>query len=724
MDKILTALSDFGIDISNIIVDGQIHRYHSSIGGSGKRNKNGWVVVKEHQNKYWCNFGCWHRGENGRASSDGESGLRDNSEVWALLAELQKAETEKVRLEGIEISSAFLSQCEPSIGDHDYLKRKKVSPYGIYQQGDLLVVPVFWHDGTITSYQTIAGTGTKSFMYGGAVGGGCYPIKGTEGVICVCEGFATGATISQATGYKTLVAFNAGNLGKVAKSAIEKFPNANILICADNDHAKKDNVGLRTGRQVALELGIDVVWPEGIDGSDFNDMADEIDISSVSDIIVRGRVIEIYKSKERKHQVYADPPGILKDIQDYYNATAIKPQPLFGLATGLILGSVVLGRRYHTGQMQNYTSQYFLLVAKSGTGKDHPKSIVRKLLKKASLSWMERAGGYTASNTLMKSLQRQPLQVSFFEEIGQKLSEASGNSRSMASGVFRQMLDIWSSCHSITVGDEYSDGTVPTVEKPALTTVGITTPRELYKAVNESLIEQGFINRLMPFISDEGRKASKLVLNNGDDSDVQAIEDRIVAWLNDIWPRFNGSIGSLCDAGEDYLRDPEPGSDVEIPFTQDAIDFLNLVEEDVVMLADSLEKCGLDDLLSRSREHTMRNGLIAAIMSGCTQVDLEHVQWAYSLVSASWETFIEMIKRNVSGSDFEEYKLDALTALRLAGEKGIKPSVMPKTTPFSRWTKKEREEILNDLADSGLADKIRVRTGKRGPGAEVWVALK
>jgi len=722
MDKILNALSDFGLSVSSPIVDGNIHRCHSN--SKNKRNNAGWYSIKEHNSKFYGVYGCWHRGENGRASSDGESGLRNNSEVWALLTELQKVETEKVRLEGIEISSAFLSQCGPSSGDHDYLKRKKVSPCGLYQKGDLLVVPVFWHDGTITSYQTIASTGTKSFMYGGAVGGGCYPIKGTDGVICVCEGFATGATINQATGYKTLVAFNAGNLGKVAKYAIEKFPNANILICADNDHAKEDNVGLKKGRQAALELGLDVVWPEGIDGSDFNDMADEIDISSVSDIIVRGRVIEIYKSKKRKQQVYADPPGILKDIQDYYNATAIKPQPLFGLATGLILGSVVLGRRYHTGQMQNYTSQYFLLVAKSGTGKDHPKSIVRKLLKKSCLSWMERAGGYTASNTLMKSLQRQPLQVSFFEEIGQKLSEASGNSRSMASGVFRQMLDIWSSCHSMTVGDEYSDGTVPTVEKPALTTVGITTPRELYKAVNESLIEQGFVNRLMPFISEEGRKASKLVLNNGDGADIQAMEDRIVKWIQNHWPMFSSELGCLLEPDEDFLKNPSPEGETEIPFTHAAIDYLNLVEEDVVMLADSLEKCGLDDLLSRSREHAMRNGLIAAVMSGCTQVDLEHVQWAYSLVSASYETFIEMIKRNVSGSDFEEYKLDALMALRLAGEKGIKPAVMPKTTPFSRWTKKEREEILNDLADSELADKIRVRTGKRGPGAEVWVALK
>lgn len=75
-----------------------------------------------------------------------------------------------------------------------------------------------------------------------------------------------------------------------------------------------------------------------------------------------------------------NPPGLLKDIAEFYNSTAVKPQPLFAIATGLILGSILFGRRYNTGDYENYyTSLYFLIVAKSGTGKDHVKKIVRSI---------------------------------------------------------------------------------------------------------------------------------------------------------------------------------------------------------------------------------------------------------------------------------------------------------------------------------------------------------
>ena len=55
-------------------------------------------------------------------------------------------------------------------------------------------------------------------------------------VLLVAEGYATAATLYEATGLPVAVAFDAGNLEPVAKALREKFPNAAITICADNDH--------------------------------------------------------------------------------------------------------------------------------------------------------------------------------------------------------------------------------------------------------------------------------------------------------------------------------------------------------------------------------------------------------------------------------------------------------------------------------------------------------
>ena len=60
----------------------------------------------------------------------------------------------------------------------------------------------------------------------------------------VCEGYATGATIHEASGKAVAIAFDEGNLLLVAQSLQKKLPNIQIVIAADNDiKADQPNVG-------------------------------------------------------------------------------------------------------------------------------------------------------------------------------------------------------------------------------------------------------------------------------------------------------------------------------------------------------------------------------------------------------------------------------------------------------------------------------------------------
>ena len=52
----------------------------------------------------------------------------------------------------------------------------------------------------------------------------------------VCEGYATGASIHEATGYCVHVAFNAGNLISVAKTIRQQHSESKIFIAADDDY--------------------------------------------------------------------------------------------------------------------------------------------------------------------------------------------------------------------------------------------------------------------------------------------------------------------------------------------------------------------------------------------------------------------------------------------------------------------------------------------------------
>ena len=704
METIKRDMADFGLVFGDLISDGQIHRCKST--AKSKKNQDGWYVVKEFNGKFYGNYGCWIRGESRNSSGQGTV---NNLKIWEELKQIQEYEREEREKQGKIKAQHFITECVPA-AEHPYLSVKKIKPYGILQNKEQLIIPCWNKNKEITSYQTIDKNGKKKFMYGGLVGGSCFPIIGSEQLTCVCEGLATGASIAEATGFKVLIAFNAGNLGKVADQVI-----GNVLICADNDWTKKQNTGVET----AKNLGYNYVFPTEIKGSDFNDMASEQGLEAVRDAIIKGRVVEKYEEKDKEKIEIPLPTGILKDIAGYYNQTAIKPQPLFAVATGLMYGSVILGRRYKT-DFDNYTSNYFLLIAKSGTGKDHPKTVIRRLLSASNLAWLERGGGFTAANTVVKSLGKQPLQISFFEEIGQKLCEAANHGRSNASGMFRQLLDVWSSCHSAVVGDEFSDGTVPRAKKPALTIVGLTTPREFFdKAVNESLIEQGFINRLLPFISNEERTVTKLIKKKN-----QPLLDKITAWTHKHLP-VGGEKDELrnyiTDPGDEYKQDPEKGELINIPFTNEAVDFLNECEKTVLKMSDELEKRFLEDMPSRMREITMRISLIYCLMNDCERINTDHTKWSWQLIKVLYDRYIANVKKHLSGSDYEKMKMEALKALR---KKPVKPRDMPKTKPFSKWDKKTRTEILLELQDAELVDQTKIKTGKRGAGTLMWTAVK
>jgi putative DNA primase/helicase len=74
-----------------------------------------------------------------------------------------------------------------------------------------LLVPVHVKD-KLTSLQFIEEDGTKRFLSGGEIKGGCCILGSPAEVICIAGGYATGCTIHEATGHAVVVAFNAGNL--------------------------------------------------------------------------------------------------------------------------------------------------------------------------------------------------------------------------------------------------------------------------------------------------------------------------------------------------------------------------------------------------------------------------------------------------------------------------------------------------------------------------------
>lgn len=174
-------------------------------------------------------------------------------------------------------------------GESDYLKRKGVGAHGVRfspSGNGTLAVPML-RDGRIVGLQIIRGKdrGNKLekqyWPRGMDKVGACHLIGGApRDVALVAEGYATGASLFEATALPTLVAFDAGSLMPVVAGLRKKHPRLKILICADDDYLTPGNPGVDAARLAATAH--DAAWlaPEFAEerpttkkgATDFNDL--------------------------------------------------------------------------------------------------------------------------------------------------------------------------------------------------------------------------------------------------------------------------------------------------------------------------------------------------------------------------------------------------------------------------------------------------------------------
>ena len=91
--------------------------------------------------------------------------------------------------------SGTVAATMPAREDHPYLAAKGVLPNGIRQDGDCIDHSDAVYRCGLYSLQFIARDGRKTFLAGGRVIGCHFYIGSPKDVICIVEGFATGASV-------------------------------------------------------------------------------------------------------------------------------------------------------------------------------------------------------------------------------------------------------------------------------------------------------------------------------------------------------------------------------------------------------------------------------------------------------------------------------------------------------------------------------------------------
>jgi phage/plasmid primase-like uncharacterized protein len=272
---------------ANIIADGKIHRFSSN----GKRHDDaGWYSY--HDGKIPAGaFGCW-RGdisEKWRADIGRQLTHEEERAHKAFMASLHKeAEEEKARLQAAARKRADLiwRKAKPALDGHPYLALSGVKSHGLRHRFGSLVLPLRDIEGTLHNLQFISPSGQKMFLKGGRVGGCFLMIGNPDGVPKIAEGYATAASIHEASGEAVAAAMCSGNVLPIAKALRAKFPDAKLIFCADDDIETKGNPGLRDARAAAIAVGGLVAVPDfgpnrPENATDFNDLHQHAGLDAV-----------------------------------------------------------------------------------------------------------------------------------------------------------------------------------------------------------------------------------------------------------------------------------------------------------------------------------------------------------------------------------------------------------------------------------------------------------
>lgn len=241
---------------------------------------------------------------------DDQAASKPDPERVARLARerTQRQQADQARTQATQEQAAAdalaLWQAASETGDSSYLTRKGVQPHGVrFATDGCVLVPLRDAVGKLWNVQRIAPTkpadgGTdKLFLKGGRKSGLWHLVGAVAGdpsgppVLLIAEGYATAASLHQATGRPVAVAFDAGNLAHVAKALRTQYPAALLVLCGDDDLQTLADKGFNPGRDKATAAARAVrglaVFPAGLPegGSDFNDAHQAAGLEAVRRIV-------------------------------------------------------------------------------------------------------------------------------------------------------------------------------------------------------------------------------------------------------------------------------------------------------------------------------------------------------------------------------------------------------------------------------------------------------
>lgn len=360
----------------------------------------------------------------------------------------------------------------------------------------------------------------------------------------------------------------------------------------------------------------------------------------------------------------ANPPGVLGDIARWITATAPKQQPELSVAAAIALGSVIMGRTYRS-QYGNFTSLYLVMIAKSTEGKEHPQGCCEKILTAADLGKLIGGSGYTSAGAVFSALLDSPAHLATIDELGKLLKMSRANGQAHSEAAIDKLIEAFGRLDGVMRPPTYSKMTLSKsqatnieriVHNPAISLLGATTPGTFYGALTSDLVQDGFLGRCIVVESKQPRQLTRFV-------DRTAPPARIIDWCKSV--HVSGAVqGDLAGVNPAEMAPTV----ISLEFDDSCMPLMQALEAELNDAKEASEGEGLDVILGRTMEKSMRLSMIVAkaVDPNARRVMPQHLEWAIQYVRHYDLELIAAVKRERTESQTDADIKKAIKYIRAA----------------------------------------------------------
>ena len=393
-----------------------------------------------------------------------------------------------------------------------------------------------------------------------------------------------------------------------------------------------------------------------------------------------------------KEELINSAPGLLGRITSFINETSLYSQPQLALAASIACLATL---KAHKVKSDTDLRTNFLIVglASSGDGKGYALKIVDKLLEATDHGFL--LSGRPASDVgLLKSLSNTGKKIVLWDEFGLHLVAMTGkNAQSYKANILAILMDTFSAADGLYRGFEYadSDGKRPRIDisEPCLNLYAVSTPVRFYEALNSNFVVDGFIPRVLTFLSEDKELPAPLP---ADFFKKIKLDEKLIEEIKESFP-----VGKL--SAIPVKRVPEL---ITFKTSNHSMTVMTKMINKYHALKNRAQSEPERAVYSRAVEHFIKLCLVAEdVKNPC--INGAVASWCAEVIDALVPDTIEILRSKIFDSIFQKESSKLTAVIKKAGGQISKSDLCRKTQYMSP---KERETILESLMQDETIEQV------------------